>query len=175
MAAKNKYRILIWVIIILVATNLSMGLSFFYHTEQDRQMIKQTEEENIEVPAQQRTRFFREQLDLDPQQVEVYRELNRDFNRNAWQIQNQLSELRIIMVKEMGLKNPDTQKLEDIAIQIGDLHKELKNKTIEYYLAMKKVSTEVQQEKLHKIFLSILDENEDVRLPQGGRRYRRNR
>lgn len=175
MAAKNKYRYLIWVIIILVATNLSMGLSFFYHTEQDKQVIKQTQEENIEIPTQQRTRFFREQLDLDPQQVDVFRELNRDFNRTAWQIQNRLSELRIIMVKEMGLKDPDTEKLDEIAIQIGDLHKELKNKTIEYYMAMKEVSTEEQQEKLHKIFLSILDENEDVSLPQNGRRYRRNR
>jgi hypothetical protein len=174
MAAKNKYRILIWVIAILVAVNLSMGISFFYHTEQDKLMMKQTEEENIEIPAQQRTRFFREQLDLNPQQVDLFRELNRDFNRTTGQIQNQLSELRIIMVNEMGLKDPDMEKLNEIAIQIGDLHEELKIITIEYYLAMKEVSTEEQQAKLHKIFLSVLNENKDIRLPQNGRRYRRN-
>lgn len=175
MAAKNKYRILIWVIIILVATNLSMGLSFFYHTEQDRQLIEQAEEESIEVPAQQRTRFFREQLKLNPQQVEVFRELNRNFNRTAWQIQNQLTGLRRAMVNEMGLKDADEQELDDIAMQIGDLHEELKKETIQYYQDMKKVCTQEQQEKLHKIFLSILESNEDVRLPQGGRRLRNRR
>jgi hypothetical protein len=32
---------------------------------------------------------------------------------------------------------------------------------------MKEVCTEEQQEKLHQIFLSILEKNEDVQLPQG--------
>lgn len=172
MATKNKYRILIWLIIVLVATNLSMGLSFFYHTKQDRQLSQQAEQANIEVPAQQRTRFFREQLNLNPQQVEVFRTLNRDFNRNAWQIQNQLAGLRRAMVNEMGHKDADEQELNDIATQIGELHIQLKKQTIEYYRAMKNECTDEQQEKLNKIFLSILNENEDVRLPQGGRRLR---
>jgi len=75
MALRNKYRILIWVIVILVATNLSMGFSFLYHKQQDKKLLEQTEQEAIELPARQRTRFFREQLDLQPQQMEIFREL----------------------------------------------------------------------------------------------------
>jgi Tfp pilus assembly protein PilO len=104
MALRNKYRILIWVIVILVATNLSMGFSFLYHKQQDKKMLEQTEQEAIELPAQQRTRFFREQLNLQPQQMEIFRELNRDFNRTAWQINHQLESLRVDMVREMGTK-----------------------------------------------------------------------
>ncbi len=175
MTTRNKYRILIWVIVILVATNLSMGFSFLYHKQQDKKLLEQTEQETIELPAQQRTRFFREQLNLEPGQVEVFRELNRSFNRTAWQINHQLERLRVDMVREMGRENPDKQKLESISEDIGDLHTRLKNETIDYYLSMKEVCNQDQQTRLNEIFLSVLEGNEDVRLPQRGRRFRNNR
>lgn len=175
MALQNKYRILVWVIVILVATNLSMGLSFLYHKQQDKKRAEQIEQEAIELPALRRTRFFREQLNLQPQQMEIFRELNRNFNRAAWQINHQLESLRIEMVRELGLKNPDVQKLASISEEIGKLHTQLKNETIDYYLAMKKACTEEQQEKLNEIFISVLQKNEDVKLPQQGRQFRNNR
>lgn len=175
MAIQNKYRILIWVIVILVATNLSMGFSFMYHKQQDKKLLEQKELEAIELPAQQRTRFFREQLNLQPQQVEIFREQNRNFNRVAWQINHRLESLRIEMVKELGLENPDTKKLASISEEIGKLHTQLKNETINYYLAMKKACTDEQQEKLNEIFISVLQKNEDVRLPQRGGHFRNNR
>jgi hypothetical protein len=175
MALQNKYRILVWVIVILVATNLSMGLSFLYHKQQDKKLAEQIEQEAIELPALRRTRFFREQLNLQPQQMEIFRELNRNFNRAAWQINHQLESLRIEMVRELGLKNPDVQKLASISEEIGKLHTQLKNETIDYYLAMKKACTEEQQEKLNEIFISVLQKNEDVKLPQQGRQFRNNR
>lgn len=175
MAIKNKYRILIWVIVILVATNLSMGISFLYHKAQDKKQAEQTELEAIDLPAQQRARFFREQLNLQPEQVDVFRELNRNFNRTAWQINHKLESLRIEMVTEMGSKNPDRKKLGKIAKEIGNLHAQLKNETITYYLGMKEICNEEQQEKLNEIFISVLQRNEDVRLPQRGGRFRNNR
>lgn len=174
MAIQNKYRILIWVIVILVATNLSMGFSFLYHKQQDKKNAELTREEAIELPAQQWTRFFREHLDLEPQQVGIFRELNRDFNRTAWQINHQLEGLRIEMVQEMGDDHPDKNKLESISREIGELHTQLKNETIDYYLDMKEACTETQQEKLNELFISVLKKNEDVRLPQRGRRFRDN-
>lgn len=175
MALQNKYRILVWVIVILVATNLSMGFSFLYHKQQDKKLLEQTEQEAVELPAQQRTRFFREQLNLQPQQMNAFRELNREFNRTAWQINHQLESLRIEMVTEMGSQTPDKIKLEAISKKIGELHTRLKNETIDYYLAMKEACTDEQQKRLNEIFISVLKKNEDVRLPQHGRRYRNNR
>lgn len=175
MAIENKYRILIWAIVILLATNLSMGFSFLYHRQQDKKLLQQTEQNAIELPAQQRARFFREQLNLQPEQVDVFRDLNRNFNRTAWQINHKLESLRIDMVTEMGSKNPDRKKLGKIAREIGDLHAQLKNETITYYLGMKEICNEEQQEKLNEIFISVLQRNEDVRLPQRGGRFRNNR
>jgi Spy/CpxP family protein refolding chaperone len=175
MAMENKYRILIWVIIILVATNLSMGFSFLYHRQQDKKLMEHMEQNEIELPAKQRTRFFREQLNLEPRQIEIFRELNRDFNRTAWQINHQLESLRIEMVTEMGSPTPDKTRLESISTEIGALHTQLKNETIDYYLAMKEICNDNQKEKLNEIFISVLQKNEDVRLPQRGRQLRNNR
>jgi hypothetical protein len=108
-----------------------------YHRQQEKKQAEQNEQETIDLPAQQRTRFFREQLNLQPDQVNIFRELNRNFNRSAWQINHQLESLRIEMITELGHQNPDQKKLEKIALEIGELHTELKNETIDYYLKMK--------------------------------------
>ncbi len=174
MITRNKYRILLWIIVILVATNLSMGISFLYHKQQDKKRLEQAKQEAIELPAQRRTRFFREQLNLQPDQMNAFRELNREFNRTAWGITHELEYLRMDMVEALGETNPDQEKLQALAEEIGNLHSELKKETIAYYLAMREECNEIQREKLNQIFMSALRNDEDVQLPQHGRRNRWN-
>lgn len=164
---------LVWVIVILVATNLSMAVTFLYHKQQDIKFLRQAQETAIEVPTEQRTRFFREQLNLAPEQVTQFRELNRNYNRTAWEITHQLERLRAEMVEEMGKTEADRQQLDEITKEIGELHTRLKNVTIDYYMGMKTASDEEQKEKLNEIFKSMLKQNEDVKLPGGyGRKGR---
>ncbi|WP_319482664.1 periplasmic heavy metal sensor [uncultured Draconibacterium sp.] len=173
MTTKNTYRILIWVVVILAATNLSMGISFWYHKQQDKKAAEK-QQHQVHMPSEQRTRFFREQLDLQPDQVESFRELNRNYNRSARRISEQLALLRIEMVEEMGKAEADTTKLHSISSEIGEKHKTLKDLTVDYYLGMKAVCDENQQEKLKEVFLSMTKSKEDISLPQrGGRRYGR--
>jgi small-conductance mechanosensitive channel len=178
MATKTTYRTLIWVIVILLATNLSMAITFLYHKQQDKSSSMQTEESKIEVPAEQRTRFFREQLNLSLEQVNQFRDLNRNYNRTARDITFQLEKLRTEMVEELGKQEPDRELLNTLTKTIGELHAQLKNATIEYYLGMKTACDESQKVKLNEIFKSMLKQNEDVKLPgrQGryGRGYRNN-
>lgn len=172
MIIRNKSRILIWAVVILLATNLSMGFSFLYHKQQDKQLAEQTEEEAIEAPAQQRTRFFREQLNLQPGQMDTFRKLNRNFNRTAWNITHKLQSLRLEMIEELGKSNPNKDKLDSIAEEIGFMHRELKLETIHYYLEMREVCNEEQREMLNTIFIAMLKNKEDIQLPQRGRRWR---
>ena len=175
MITRNTYRILIWAIIILLATNLSMGFSFLYHKLQGQKVVQQTEQTTVEIPAEQRTRFFREMLDLNPAQVTASRGLNREFNRMGHQINGSLEQLRIEMVTELGQTNPNDEKLKSISAKIGALHAELKTVTIDYYLEMKAVCTPTQQQKLNEVFMGMLKIKEDVSLPKRGGRNRRNR
>ena len=114
MAKTTSYRTLIWIIVILLATNLSMGITFLYHKQQDKKAAKKTEETAIEVPTEQRTMFFREQLNLTPEQVNQFRELNRDCNHTAVEITHQIESLRAEMVEEMGKPEPIQQRLDEI-------------------------------------------------------------
>ncbi len=174
MMNKNTYRILIWLIVILMATNLSMGISFWYHKHEDKKQAEMLDEINIEMPAQQRTKFFREELNLQPEQVNKFREWNREFNRTGWSITHELENLRIEMITELGKEKPDQYTLETISNDIGKLHSELKKVTIAYYLKMKNECNEEQQKRLNEIFMSMLKKNEDVKLPGGYGRNRRN-
>lgn len=172
MATRNTYRILIWIIVILIASNLSMGLSFWYHRYQETRAGEEIKSEEVEIPSEQRTRFFRDQLNLSSDQLEVFRELNREFNRSARKESNELEDLRIEMVKEMGKASPSTERLDSIAREVGGHHSELKEITMDYYLKMKAVCNTEQQEKLKEIFLSVSKSNEEVSLPERGRRRR---
>lgn len=172
MTTRNTYRILIWVIAILAATTVSMAVSLIYHKQQDKKFMEQLEEAAIKVPSEQRTRFFKEQLSLTFEQVDVFRELNRSFNQTAWQITHQLEDLRADMVRELGKDKPNKKTLDSISKHIGQLHTQLKHETIDYYLKMKAECTPEQQKKLNEIFISMLKKNEDVQLPQHGRRFR---
>ena len=165
----NLNKILIWLVVILFATNISIGISFWYHKKQDKKFLEKMEEVSIEVPSQRRTRFFREQLNLQPEQMDVFRELNRSFNRKAWEITHQLESLRIEMVRELGKENPNEKTLKSISKNIGNLHAKLKDETINYYLKMKSVCNDEQKEKLNEIFISMLKQNENVQLPEQGR------
>lgn len=72
MISRTTYRTLIWIIIILAATTLSMGISFWYHNQQDKKASQKMNESTIEMPARQRTRFFNEQLNLHPDQIDIF-------------------------------------------------------------------------------------------------------
>jgi Spy/CpxP family protein refolding chaperone len=163
----NK-SVLIWVIVILVATNLSTVGSFYYHkiSEGKEKEVKTTEQ--TVVPGEQRTRFFRDQLNLDDNQLNEFREINRTFNRTARDIEISLSQLRKEIVDELGATHPDSIKLDSLAREIGNDHHNLKQVTTRYYLDMKKICTPEQQARLYEIFQSMLNKENQVNLPQPG-------
>lgn len=161
---EKRTKIYIWLIIILLATNLATIASVLYHIYAEKAT---TPVQNAEMPNEQRTRFLVDQLNLDMQQAGQFREMNRTFNRTANPITRNLESLRLQMLEEMAQATPDTAKLETITREIGDLHRELKNATVEFYIRMKTICNEEQQTKLYQIFHSMLNQEEDVKLPRG--------
>lgn len=173
MKTDNNKRILIWLIIILVGTNLSTIGSFYYHRISEMKTVNVRDVEKSSVPGEQRTRFFREQLNLNSTQMDRVREINREFNRKAREIEANLAALRIQIVDELGSTTTDSIKLERLANEIGDNHRRLKQLTSTFYLDLKNECTLEQQQKLHEIFQSMLNNENQVNLPQPG--YQRGR
>lgn len=173
MNTATRQRILIGLIILLIATNLSTIGSFYYHRISEQKKTEGTTNKQSAVPGEQRTRYFRDQLNLDDNQTNSFREINRSFNRSARAIEENLAVLRKSMIDELGAQNPDTLKLKQIAAEIGNNHRELKEITSSFYLNMREICTPEQQIKLHSIFQSMLNKENQVNLPQPG--YQRGR
>lgn len=173
MNSTNKYRILIWIIVILVATNLSTIGSFYYHRMTEAKTPETKQADQNAIPGEQRTRFFRDQLNLNTEQIDQFREINRTFNRTARNIETNLAQLREDMIRELGTQNPDNARLNQMASEVGNNHSQLKQVTTTFYLDMKKICTAEQQAKLHEIFQSMLNKDNQINLPrpgnQGGR------
>jgi Spy/CpxP family protein refolding chaperone len=168
MNSANKYRILIWIIVILVATNLSTIGSFYYHRMAEAKTIETKQEDQRAVPGEQRTRFFRDQLNLNAEQLDQFRDINRTFNSTARNIETNLAQLREDLITELGTQNPDTTRLNQMASEVGNNHRDLKQVTTTFYLDMKKICTPEQQAKLHEIFQSMLNKENQINLPQPG-------
>jgi Spy/CpxP family protein refolding chaperone len=157
----NKFRTLVVLVVVLLTLNVATVVSLVYHTRQEKKEIfGVTDPNRSEAVADQGTRFFGQQLGLDPGQTEQFREINREYNRTINGIAYDLEKLRREMVEEMAAKITDKDKLQAISREIGVRHEEMKNKTIDYYLKMKSVCTEEQQEKLHTLFQKRVQKDE---------------
>ena len=161
---ERKNKLFIWIIILLLATNLATIGSVLYHVYSDNKTVR---EPAAELPNEQRTKFLVDQLGLSIEQSDEFRNMNRTFNRTANPITRDLEDLRLQMLDELAKESPDKEKLTVIAEEIGNLHTELKQATIDLYLQMKSICTEDQQTKLYQIFHSMLNQEEDVKLPRG--------
>ena len=165
---RTNHKTLIWIIVILAVTNLSTIGSFYYHKISEGKETEVKATEQTVVPGEQRTRFFRDQLDLNDEQLVLFREINRTFNRTARGIEMNLARLREDLINELGTQNPDTTRLNLMAVEVGNNHRELKQVTTTFYLNMKKICTAEQQAKLHQIFQSMLNKDNQINLPQPG-------
>lgn len=168
MITQTKYRLLIWLVFILFAMNLSTIASLVYHTRQTKkQTTTQQASDQSVVKAEQGARFFREQLNLNPAQTNRFREINREYNHTAHNIANDLEQLRLIMVEAMGKTESDTVRLNTICREIGHQHEQLKKLTVDYYLKMKSSCNEDQRIKLNNIFKEMVQKEDTVATHQG--------
>jgi Spy/CpxP family protein refolding chaperone len=168
MTPTSKNRILIWIIVILIFTNLSTIGSFYYHRMMEAKTSGIKHEDQKTFPGEQRTRFFREQLELSDEQLHEFRDINRHFNQTARGIEMNLAQLRVDLINELGAQNSDSTTLNRIASEVGNNHQELKHVTMAFYLDMKKICTSEQQAKLHEIFQAMLNKDTQINLPQPG-------
>lgn len=172
MGKQKTYRWLIWVVVILLATNLSMAVSFYYHKKEERQEEATREETTAEAPLERRTSFFREQLGLRPDQMDSFRELNREYNRKSHAVARELEALRYEMIRELGKEKANQDSLYRITSEIGRHHRELKNSTIDYYQRMKEICSPQQCRRLNEVFMSMLNPAGNEQLPHRSRRNR---
>jgi len=147
----NKVKILQWLVVLLIALNLSTIISIVYHKHQeaaDNELI--IFDSNSE--SRLNGRYFRQTLGFDNEQMEAFRQANRSFQPRANAIIFRVDSLKNDIFSELKKGNPDTTKLNSLSESIGEQHALLKKETNQFYLNIKNVCTDAQKEQLNEVF-----------------------
>ncbi len=97
------------------------------------------------------------ELGLNPDQTDLFQQINSGYNQRSQKILDQLTEKRSEMLSELSEENPDTTILHLLADDIGKLHTNLKLLTIWNFIELKKICTPAQQQQLSKMYNDMME------------------
>ncbi|MBI9038111.1 MAG: periplasmic heavy metal sensor [Bacteroidales bacterium] len=146
----TKKRLVVLLIGFLLIINVAAISTIVFHRYMISDRVLQNKK--IENPV----RFMRKALSLDSEQEKIFTNLNSDYQKNSSKTLESLKTKRVEMLKEISLPDPNIEKLDEIADEIGVLHADLKKLTINNFLDMKENCTPEQQQKLKKMYRKIL-------------------
>jgi len=161
----NLKSILFLLILFLLGTNVAVIVVYQRHLKSEQVKV----EKQIEAPVNQFGRFFSDELNLNTDQQDKFREFRRTYNRSANQVLIDMESIRGEMAKQLNTVHPDREKLNQLSEELGEKHKQLKGLTFDYYFNMQSVLNDDQHAKMVIIFQSMLTKDGEVLTPwQGG-------
>lgn len=155
MKTENRHKLLIWAIVVLALMNISTLVTILYNRSHTgtSEAESVTGQKQLEADSEKFSgRYFRDELNLNDEQMNKFREINPTFRPKARMITYELAEKRKQMLLEMSDVNSDTLRLNALSDSIGQLHSNLKRLTYRYYMAVKTICDTEQQKKLEQIF-----------------------
>ncbi len=163
--------ILIIIIVFLLGTNIASFITLSNHIKE----VHQSQNQEIKIPSSQVGQFFKSELSLSEDQAVLFRKYRRTYNQSANHVLHSMETIREKMAAELKSSNPDREKLNAFAVQLGDKHKVLKEYTFDYYFNLQSALEADQQEKMIDIFQAMLTEQGYVKTPSGNRQGKGNR
>jgi len=161
----TKNRLLIWIVAILLVTNITTVVSVMINSRRVSAGIQNNGAET----ANAKVLFFNEHLQLTESQMADFMQVSRKFGQTAGPMTAELDILRRNMIIELARTSPDMGKVEKITEDIGVLHTKMKMATTTYYLGLKSICTPDQQERLKEMFMVMSDPAGDLdALRRGG-------
>ena len=157
-------RIYILIIAFLIASNVATIFSYRMHLESERMVNV----EAVEMPDSRLGRFFRDQLNLESDQQQMFREFRQSYHRSANGLLFEMQKVRNEMLKELNKIEPKRKKLDELASELGVMHKELKGLTFDYYFNMQSVLEGDQRDQMRIIFQSMLSDEGYAKTPEHG-------
>ena len=158
MKTENKYKWMVWAIVILALMNITTFLTILYNRNESGRPATVPEAGQIrtEVTSPQYSgRYFRDQLGLNNEQMNRFVEINPEFRQSVRTVNIELDRKRNRMFTEMNSKSCDTSRLNVLSDSIGILHADLKKLTYRYYMDLRDICNEQQKEKLGQMFNEI--------------------
>ena len=171
MKTENKYSLMVWAIVILAVMNISTLVTIMYHKYQSdtTETNSESDQKQLETGSEKFSgRYFRDQLNLNSEQMDKFKEINLVFRPKARDITIELAKKRKQMLIEMSAAKNDTARLNALSDSIGQLHSNLKKITYRYYMEIKSICDPEQQQKLEQIFGEMFTNDSQMGYPGKG-------
>ncbi len=146
----TKKRLISWGIVLLVVMNIS-SLATVWFLQHRRE--PQSERGG---PPPRMMPFLRNELQLADAQVEQISNLQRQHFDQVRVIRDGMRKLKQDLFGELSMDEPDVDKVNSLAQQVGGRHTELELQTFNHFLHLKQVCTPEQQKKLEALFDELL-------------------
>lgn len=150
----NKNRILVWIIVLLALLNITTIVTIIYHTKKEKKIAETAVVTGVGVNPLNGN-FFRNELDFDEEQMDVFRNVNQHFRPTSNEIIYRMDSLKRMMFDELNKPTIDTLKIGQLTKNFGELHMLLKDEINQFYLKLKEISTPDQSEKLEDAFAPL--------------------
>lgn len=147
-------KALYWIIGLLLIANLALVATILYHMNH-KDFYGPGYGREFHEPGEKMGRYFMEELQLNENQHDRFRELRMDFHHRAGDITDSIWQTQRLLVKEIGRENPDTLLIGRLTDRIGRYHTQLKRLTVSYYFDLKEICDPWQQEKLQHLFEAL--------------------
>lgn len=149
---KHLKTILIIVVFFLLGTNVATIMVYQKHIDRDRNVLRY----RMELPNEKLGRYINGELDLSSSQTDQFRKFRRQYNRKANGILDDMQDIRAEMLEIFESTEPDRQKYDKLAADLGTKHCKLKELTFDYYFNMLSVLDDDQKPKMSEIFEAML-------------------
>jgi Spy/CpxP family protein refolding chaperone len=168
----KKQILLTGLIVFLIITNVVTIATVWIHTGKPEASDQSPGKASAlevpgAVPESLRVQYFTRELNLDGDQQDQFRNIQREYMRTARSISSDMTSLRDQLLQTMDQENPDSTRLNELSEMIGAKHTELKKLTVTYYLGLKAICNPDQQEHLYELIRKIIRPDGEVQLPEG--------
>ncbi len=148
----RKTQILTWLVVLLLLLNAVTIGTIIYHQRQEKKAAADISISTYSGTNPLNGRFFRQEMGFNTQQMDVFREMNQSFRPVAMEITFRIDSLKEAIYNQLIREKSDSLILQQLSAEIGTLHSQLKTETVRFYIRLKELCNESQQEKLAEVF-----------------------
>lgn len=145
----SKNRIILWIVSSMLVISLTALGTMIYRTYLLPAKISQSKE----CPSSRQ--FLTTELDLNADQLSKIENINTACLGASRCIMQDLRVRRLELLEELSRDQSDTAELKRMASEIGMIQADLLNSTIAQYLAIKKICSPGQKEKLSNMYFDL--------------------
>ncbi len=150
MKTTTKYRILAWILGLLLVLALSILGSIIYHTWMEEETCPTVQ------AADSSGMRLRYQLGLGENQHRQMKSIMNNFRDSSSCLLDTLREIRITLMDELSKSEPDTAILSRLALEIGNFQTLITRQAVFQYLEIRAICTPEQQLRLSDMYCDKL-------------------